>query len=389
MTDDRPTRLMQVIARLNIGGPAIYVALVAQRLALPEYGYECLLVTGPVGADEGDMTYYAEARGVQPRLLPELGRAIHPVRDLLTIWKLYRLMRAERPHVVHTHTMKAGFTGRIAARLAGVPVIVHTMHGHSYHGYWGKAKTWLFLQLERLATRCGHRTVTLTEGLRRDLVEVYRVSPAAKTVVLPLALDLHPFRAQQRRGGAFRAAHGIPADAPLIGFVGRLVPIKNVGLFLRAAAQALAACPSAYGVVVGDGELRAALEAEVAALGLGARVIFTGWVQDLAPLYSDLDVVVSSSLNEGTPVALIEALTAGCRVVATAVGGVPDLLEGGALGALVPSEDEAALAAAILAALDAGPADEAARDLMLARYGIARLAHDLDALYRAVWAARS
>src|SRR5690606_5468949 len=147
---------------------------------------------------------------------------------------------------------------------------------------------------------------------------------------------------------AFRSAHDLPADAPLIGIVGRLVPVKNHALFLRAAVKIKQRLPDARFAIIGDGELRAELEAEASALGLGDCVVFTGWSRDVAPVYSDLDVLVISSLNEGTPVSVIEALAAGCPVVATAVGGLPDLLDGGDLGTLVPPEDADELASAVV-----------------------------------------
>ncbi len=173
---------------------------------------------------------------------------------------------------------------------------------------------------------------------------------------------------------------------PLVGIVGRLVPIKNHDLFLQAALKVRASIPNTVFAIIGDGELRAELEAETAHLGLTDSVKFTGWVREVAPVYSDLDVLVISSLNEGTPVSVIEALAARCPVVTTAVGGLPDLLDRGALGALVPTEDVDALAAAITQAITNPPDTERAQRLMLDRYGIDRLVKDLDELYRGLLA---
>lgn len=204
--------------------------------------------------------------------------------------------------------------------------------------------------------------------------------------MLPLGLDLAPFAAMPRKNGAFRRAHGLRTDAPLIGIVGRLVPVKNHRLFFEAAARVKAARPAARFVVVGDGELRAEIEAQVEALGLRDSVVFTGWIQDVAPVYADLDVLAISSLNEGTPVSIIEALAARCPVVATAVGGLPDLLDRGELGVLVPPGDAEALANALIAALDQPPDGAEAQRLILDRYGIDRLVKDLDSLYRGLLA---
>ena len=207
--------------------------------------------------------------------------------------------------------------------------------------------------------------------------------------MLGLGLDLAPFAAVPRKSGAFRAAWEIPADAPLIGIVGRLVPVKNHALFLAMAAQLRTRLPEARFVIVGDGELRGGLEQLVDALGLREAVTFTGWQRDLPPIYSDLDALVISSLNEGTPVSVIEALAAGCPVAATAVGGLPDLLEQGALGALTPSQDAAALCAAVVRLLDAPPDPARAQTAVLLRYSIDRLARDLEELYRTLLAGRA
>jgi glycosyltransferase involved in cell wall biosynthesis len=387
MTASRPIRIMRIIARLNIGGPAIHVALLTQKLAPPDY--DSCLVTGQIGADEGDMRYYAEERGVTPIIVPELGRAINPIGDLITIIRLVRLMRDFKPDVVHTHTAKAGFAGRIAARLSGVPVVVHTFHGHVFQGYFSRPLTRLFIALEWFAARLSDTLIVLTEGLRRELSDAYHIARKRKFTVLPLGLDLEPFARQPRHTGAFRAAYRIPPDVPLIGLVGRLTAVKNHALFLEAAAQVRRELPRAHFVIVGDGELRADIERQIDLLNLRDCVTVTGWIKDTAPVYADLDALAISSLNEGTPVTVIEALAVGVPVVATAVGGLPDLLEGGALGALVPSGDSAALANALIRVVKSPPPpDQIARaqSTIIDQYGIDRLVRDLDHLYRALLA---
>ncbi|MBK8023545.1 MAG: glycosyltransferase [Chloroflexi bacterium] len=175
----RPIRVMRIIARLNVGGPALHVSLLTHRLAPP--AYESLLVAGQVSADEGDMSYYAESLGVQPTIIPALGRSLHPLRDLQVIWRLVRLMRQFNPDVVHTHTAKAGFVGRVAAWLAGVPVIVHTFHGHVFRGYFSPTMTRVFLTLERLTARMSSAVITLTVGLKREISEEFGVCPRRRS----------------------------------------------------------------------------------------------------------------------------------------------------------------------------------------------------------------
>ncbi|MCU0498367.1 MAG: glycosyltransferase family 4 protein [Anaerolineae bacterium] len=377
-------KILRVISRLNVGGPAIHVSLLTEKLNAPDYPlYHSLLVSGTIGNEEGDMSYYATQHGVEPIYLPELGRSLHPVRDLLTLWKLIRLIRRERPTIVHTHTSKAGFIGRVAARLCGVPVIVHTYHGHVFSGYFGPLKNRLFILLDQITARFSDAILALTQGQRRDLSEVYRIAPKERITVLPLGLDLAPFAAFGRKRGVFREQWQIPPDAPLIGIVGRFVPIKNHHLFLESAAILCRQHPEARFVLVGDGELRPEIETTIDTLGLRDRVIITGWLRDLPTVYSDLDVFVISSNNEGTPVTMIEALSAGCPVVSTAVGGIPDLLDGGELGRLVPADDATALAQAIDETLDHPVIDaQKGSEAMLHRYGIGRLVQDLDSLYR-------
>ncbi len=378
----RPIRVMRIIARLNVGGPALHVAILTERLGPPDF--ESLLVCGHVGPHEGDMAYLLDERGITPRYIPQLGRALSPWRDVMTLVKLWRLMRRWQPDVVHTHTAKAGFVGRVAAWLAGVPVRVHTFHGHVFRGYFGPLQTRLFLALERLAARLSDRLITISPQLRDELVEMYRVARAEKFAVIPLGLELRPYLETPRGQGAFRARYGIPAEAPLIGIVGRLVPIKNHALFLAMAARLRQRLPEARFVIVGDGELRATLEAQARALGLAGAVRFSGFLRDLRPVYSDLDVLVIASDNEGTPVSIIEALAAGVPVAATAVGGVPDLLRGGERGQLAPAGDADALSEAVLAALQTHnlTRQEALRQEIAAEYGAQRLARDLATLYR-------
>jgi glycosyltransferase involved in cell wall biosynthesis len=274
--------------------------------------------------------------------------------------------------------------GRLAAWLAGVPVIAHTYHGHVLRGYFGPLKTAVYRAIERALDAVTDAPITVSEALRAELLAM-KVSRAEKMRVVPLGLDLASFTRPHPRGG-LRAVDGTSEAAPLIGVVGRLVPIKDIATFLAAAARVLAERKDARFAVVGDGELRLVLERRAAELGLGPAVRFHGWRTDLEAVYADLDVVVNSSRNEGTPVALIEALAAGRSVVATAVGGTPDLLARGAHGALVPPGDPEALAAAILDALshpeESRRRAEAGRAYVLAHHSAERLIDDIDALYR-------
>lgn len=374
-----PRTEVHIIARLNVGGPAIHVALLGQ--AMQARGDDFTLVTGRIGEGEGDMSYYATDRGVEPVYVDALGPTLRPVQDIAAIFRIYRLLRRIRPDVVHTHTAKAGFVGRTAAWLARAPVVLHTFHGHVLHGYFSPAKTRLFIALERLAARVSDRIITISPRLRDALADTYRVAARDRFAVIPYGLDLSSFADAPRKHGRFREEWGIPSEAPLVGIAGRLTQIKNHALFLDAARRVHEQIPEARFAIVGDGELRAELEEQIAASGLESVVTITGWQRDMAAVYGDLDVLVISSNNEGTPFTLIEAMATGCPVVSTDVGGVADLLEEGALGGLVPPGDPDALAGAIAGVVRDPPDAERTRALTLERYTIDRLVRDLDELY--------
>ncbi len=377
-----PIKVMHIIARLNVGGAALYVIQLTSYLGAPDF--ESQLVCGVVGKDEGDMRYIADEKHVPVTTIPSLGRDISPLADLATTYQLWRLIRRERPDVVHTHTAKAGFVGRIAARLAGVPVVVHTFHGHVFAGYFGPLKTRVFLLLERFCARLSNAIITLSAALKDELTEVYHITHAEHVTVIELGFECGDLAVLPRHAGLFRAQHNIPEDAPLVGIVGRLVPIKNHELFLRAARLVGERVPNTHFAVVGDGECREELVKLARSLGIADCVRFTGWITDILPVYSALDVLALTSRNEGLPVSLIEALAAGVPVVATAVGGVTDLLDGGRLGLIVPPDNVEALAAAIVEALTSPSrwASAEERAGFAERYGIRRSVERIGALYR-------
>jgi glycosyltransferase involved in cell wall biosynthesis len=378
-----PIRIVRVIARLNIGGPAIHATLLTARLDPARF--ETTLVTGSEDASEGN--YLAlHGREAAVELIPDLGREIRPLRDLRTLASLMRVIRRVRPHVVHTHTAKAGAVGRLAAALCGVPVVVHTFHGHVLRGYFSPAKTAVYRTIERGLARRTDRLLTVTDRVRDELLAL-GVGRPEQYITVPLGFDLAPLVQAARRRGELRAELGVGA-APLVGSVARLVPIKAHEVFLDAAARIHAAVPDARFLIVGDGECRQALEARVDGLGLRDAVHFLGWRADLDRLYADLDVVVLTSRNEGSPVALIEAMAAGVPVVSTAVGGVPDVVAHGTSGLLAPMDDAAAVAEHTVTLLrDRARAlamGGAGRSRVVATYSADRLVADIERLYDAL-----
>jgi glycosyltransferase involved in cell wall biosynthesis len=368
-----------VITRLNVGGPAIQAVLLSARLDPDRF--ESLLVAGTESATEGNMIELGRLDAPPAlRRIPALGREISPLDDLRALGALVRLMREFKPDIVHTHLAKAGTLGRVAARIARVPVVIHTYHGTVFRGYFGGFRSRVFLEIERAIARITTRLVAITPGQRRELVAL-GIGSEAKVVEIPLGLDLAPFVEAASRADA-RAALGLPPDEPVVAIVARLVPIKDVGLFLRALARLTR---PAIGVIVGDGDERASLEREAASLGIASRCRFLGWRRDVRTVYAAADVVALTSRNEGSPVSIIEAMAAGRAVVCTDVGGVSDVVTLGVSGILVPHGDPAALAAAI----DRLLADPAARERLgnearravYPRYDLSRLVTDITALY--------
>jgi glycosyltransferase involved in cell wall biosynthesis len=330
-------KVLRIIARLNVGGPARHVVWLSQ--GLKSAGYETLLVAGVVPSGEDDMSYVAAAAGVTPYVVPQMSREVSP-KDALTIWKLFRLMLRERPAIVHTHTAKAGTVGRVAGLLYrwltlsvlfGRPRrcrFVHTYHGHVFHSYYGPLKTRLFLAIEKILARVvTDRIVVVSQQQRREINETFSVGTREQFAVIPLGIDVSVYADWKRRRPIARAELGANESQVLIGIVGRLTEIKNHRLFLEAAARLQKLNNSTVRfLIIGDGSLRDELEAQMKSLELHDSVSFLGTRNDPENFYPALDIVALTSLNEGTPLTLIEAMANARPVVATAVGGVVDLL---------------------------------------------------------------
>lgn len=334
-------KVVRIIARLNVGGPARHVVWLTK--GLEQEGYETLLVTGTVPKGEDDMSYFAAAHGVKPLVIPEMSREISP-QDVIAVWKLFRLFRRVRPDLIHTHTAKAGTVGRVAgllyrwltpAILIGRPRscrFVHTYHGHVFHSYYGTTKTRIFLALEKILARLvTDRIIVLSEQQRREIQEEFGVGRREQFAVIPLGLELSVFADWDERRSMLRGELGAREDEILVGIVGRLTEIKNHQLFLRAAKlyreqQRDSSAPRVRFVIIGDGHLREKLESQAQESGLGNEVVFTGSRPDPENFYPALDILALTSLNEGTPLTLIEAMANERPVMATAVGGVVDLL---------------------------------------------------------------
>jgi glycosyltransferase involved in cell wall biosynthesis len=383
--------VLRVVARLNVGGAAHQVGLISEKLDPARY--QTLLVHGRLGAGEASFEHLARGESCVPHQLDDLGPAIDPRSDARALRALVRLIREFQPDIVDTHTAKAGFLGRLAARLSGRPrpIVVHTYHGHVLEGYFGRGKNALYRTLERSAAAVSDLLLAPSQATVDDLVRL-GVAPRERFRVLPYGLELDDLLDFDRRAAAeYRRASGVEDGELLLGYVGRLVPIKRVDVILRAFATLREAGEPVKLSIAGDGELRPDLERLAADLGVADAVRFHGYVTDVPAATAAADIAVLSSDNEGTPVALIEAGTIGVPAVATTVGGVTDVVPDGC-GLTVPPGEPDAFAAAVQRLLDdpAGRAEmaERARRHVIERYSVGRMLDDLDNLYAELLHAR-
>jgi glycosyltransferase involved in cell wall biosynthesis len=383
-----PIRVLRVIARLNMGGPAIHVANLSA--GLQTRGYQTTLVAGSLARGEDSMAFLAERLGVSVVSVPAIQRevsAIHDVRSALTVASL---IRSERPHVLHTHTAKAGAIARTAAILAGdarPPVVVHTFHGHVLKGYFGPARTAIFRRVEQTLARAADVLVAVSPEVRDELVEL-GVAPREKFAVIRLGIPLEDRLGDATADEDYRAAYGIPSGAFVVGWVGRMTGVKDTRAVLEIVAAARAQGVDAVLCMVGDGPDRERLEQVAHEIGIARACYFVGYQTDVAGYYRLFDAFLLPSVNEGTPVSAIEALASATPVVANRVGGVPDVVRDGVDGFLVEQGDVEG-AGAKLAALAADGSlrssmGEAGRAHALERYAVSRLVDDVDRLYRAL-----
>jgi glycosyltransferase involved in cell wall biosynthesis len=379
-----------VIARLNMGGPALHVAYLTAGLR--ERGYDTTLVAGSLARGEDSMDFVAEQLGVRVEHVAELRRDISAVHDLRAVVSLARLIRRERPTILHTHTAKAGAVGRLAALLAGgarPPIVVHTFHGHVLRGYFGPVRTFGFRQLERWLARMTTALVAVSPEVRDDLVKL-GVAPRDKFTVVRLGIQLEERVANQDGRDETRRVLGIGPDCFTVGWIGRMTAVKRTSDVLLAFKRLRERGVDARLCMVGDGPDREPLERRAHELGIMRDTLFLGYQEDVAPFYAAFDAMILPSGNEGTPVSAIEALAAGRPVVATRVGGVPDVVRDGEDGFLVDTGDVDTLADRLAQLAEdsnlRAAMGEAGRSRVLARYSVERLIDDVDRLYRSLLA---
>ncbi|MCP4642753.1 MAG: glycosyltransferase family 4 protein [bacterium] len=376
----RRIRVAHIITRLCAGG-AQENTFHTVRLANHER-FEVDLVSGPTLGHEGSIEDRVRAADIDIIREPHLVRDVAPFRDLKAYGNLIRFLREGHYDIVHTHTSKAGYIGRMAAARADVPIVVHTPHGHIFHGYFTRLVTGVFNAMERQAARRTDAFIALTErGIDEHLS--HGIGRRDQWRAIFSGIDVSPYDDALRRRAETRAELGVGDDEILVGGVGRLEPVKGFAYFVQAAARIAEAVPHARFVLAGDGALATELRAQ--ADPLGDRLRFLGFRTDIAELMAAMDIFILPSLNEGMGRVLLECGAAGTPAVATAVGGVPDTLDDGSTGLLVPARDPDAIAdAAIALAGDPTRREEMGRNArakVIPDYGLERMVERIEALY--------
>lgn len=375
-----------------MGGPAIHVANLAA--GLETRGYHTTLVAGSLARGEDSMDFLAERLGIHVVSVPELQREVSVLHDARSVRHMAALIRQERPHILHTHTAKAGAIARAAALLAGdarPPIVVHTFHGHVLKGYFGPARTAFFRRVERSLARSSDVLIAVSPEVRDELVE-HGVAPRDKFAVIRLGIPLEDRLDDATADLDYRGLYGIPRDAFVVGWVGRMTGVKDTGAVLEIVRATRERGIDAVLCMVGDGPDRERLEQLAHDLGIARSTYFVGYQSDVAGYYRLFDAFVLPSVNEGTPVSVIESLASGTPVVANRVGGVPDVVRDGTDGFLVEPGDTPG-AAERLAQLATDPElrarfAESGRARMFERYSVSRLVDDIDRLYRSLLAAK-
>jgi glycosyltransferase involved in cell wall biosynthesis len=387
-------KVLRIINRFNLGGPTYNVAYLSKYL--PEE-FETLLVGGKIDESEVGSNYILDELGLEPIIIPEMRRAINIRDDLKAYKKIKKIILDYKPDVVHTHASKAGTLGRLAAYSCGVPVILHTFHGHVFHSYFNKFKTSLFKAIERSLSKKSTKIIAISDNQKQELGEEHKIAPLDKIKVIPLGFNLSKFQEDYVvKRERFRKDYNVLKDELAIGIIGRLVPVKNHDFFMEAVKLvSLQTTKKIKVFIIGDGEDREALIEKAGQLNLPycvsgfnsntKLVSFTSWITEIDYVNAGLDIVALSSLNEGTPVSLIEAQAANNPIVSTNVGGIRNIVLEGETALLSDVGDVQAYAKNLLCLLE----DDVLRERMRKKgwehvhekFSAQRLAKDVAQLY--------
>jgi glycosyltransferase involved in cell wall biosynthesis len=348
------TRVIHIITRLDKGGSAettLQVVSLLNRERYEVFLFHGLSLESKMGVAEQEVLArdlsLVEKRGVRVFSIASLIRRLSLKNDLLAFISIYRLIKRIKPHIVHTHTSKAGVLGRLAAYLARVPVIIHTPHGHIFHSYYGCIVTKMIVFVERSISLVTDKITALTDRERDEHLE-HGIASIDKYIIIHSGVMLQQIMNMNKNVETGKKKFDIPLNSNVIGVIGRLVPIKGHKYLVSAAKMIIKEFENTVFMFVGDGYLESKLERQAESLGVRNNIIFTGWRSDVINVLGLFDILVLPSLNEGMGKVLIEGMALGKPIVASSVGGIIDLVKNGDNGILVPPRDSDALAEAIL-----------------------------------------
>lgn len=331
-------KILRIINRFNLGGPTYNASYLTKYLSSD---FETLLVGGLKDEAEGHSEYIVKGLGIEPVIIPEMRRTINPTNDLKAYRKLSKLIKKYKPDIVHTHASKAGTLGRLAAFANNVPLVLHTFHGHVFHSYFSPSKTQLILKIERGLAEKSTKIIAISDKQKDELANEFFIAPENKIEVVPLGFDLQKFQDNyKQKRSDFRKKYCIAPEEIAIGIVGRLTSIKNHKLFIDAIAKIKKQTTKKLRIfIIGDGELKDKLLQQANQYGLQTAylpdhseikkpifMIFTSWIKNVDAVYPGLDIIAMTSLNEGTPVSLIEAQASNTPIVSTNVGGIENIV---------------------------------------------------------------
>lgn len=385
-------KILRIHNRLITGGPSLNALYLTKYLSSQ---FETLLLVGEKEDHEQNAYFLAEQMGIKPLFIPDMGRSIHPLKDYKAYKQVQKIIKDFKPDIVHTHSAKPGAVGRLAASSLHIPAIVHTYHGHVFHSYFGKLKTNFIINTERFLAKKSHALVAISDKQKSELAEDFRIADKAKFKVIPLGFELSKFSEDQGvKRKKFRNEFNLKDDEIAIGIIGRLVPIKNHNLFLEGINYLLnSTSKKIKAFIIGDGETRQALENKAKQLNIpfsddhdpNSSLIFTSWRNDIDIINAGLDIIALTSLNEGTPVSLIEAQAANKPIVSTRVGGIGDIVLENETALLSDTNDIASFRENLLRLVE----DDALRnsfnqkgaDYVRKKFSVERLANDMSDLY--------
>ena len=387
-------KVLRIINRFNIGGPTFNAAYLSKYLPSK---YETLLIGGEKEDHEESSLHVLHELGLKPLIIPEMRRSINPLNDYFVYRKLKNIIEEFKPDIVHTHAAKAGTIGRLAAYNAKVPVILHTFHGHVFHSYFNKTKTAVFKNVERNLAAKSTKIIAISERQKYELGTIHRICAPEKIEVVPLGFDLTRFQENyETKRKSFRTQYNIADDEIAVGIIGRIVPIKNHEMFIRAwKAASDKTSKKIRAFIVGDGENRTKVENLAKELGISVctqnfekskcSLTFTSWIKEIDFVNAGLDIVALCSLNEGTPVSLIEAQAANNPVLSTKVGGVENIVMEGKTGLLCEVGDIDKYSAQLLELLENDELrtkmQQAGWESVKEKFHYTRLVKDIDKLY--------